>query len=58
MKKITIIITSVVLGIVGTVAGTILYFGKVNEVNDYKSKLEYVYQQNFYELVDNVNNIE
>ncbi|MGN1222469.1 MAG: PepSY1/2 domain-containing protein [Christensenellales bacterium] len=58
MKKITIIITSVVLGIVGTVAGTILYFGKVNEANDYKSKLEYVYQQNFYELVDNVNNIE
>ncbi len=58
MKKITIIITSVVLGIVGTVAGTIMYFGKVNEANDYKSKLEYVYQQNFYELVDNVNNIE
>ena len=58
MKKSTFIALSVVFAVVGTVAGSILYFTKVNEVNDYKARLEYVYQQNFYELVDNVNNIE
>ena len=58
MKKSTFILMSVIFAIIGTVAGGIMYFSKVNEANEYKSRLEYVYQQNFYELVDNVNNIE
>ena len=58
MKKSTIITLSILGAIVGTVAGGVLYFDKANEANEYKSRLEYVYQQNFYELVDNVNNIE
>lgn len=58
MKKSTFIALSVVFAILGTVAGSVLYFTKVNEANGYKARLEYVYQQNFYELVDNVNNIE
>ncbi len=58
MKKSVIITLSIIGAIFGTVIGSVLYFDKANEANDYKSQLEYVYQQNFYELVDNVNNIE
>lgn len=58
MKKSLLITLSVIFGVVGTVVGSVLYFNKSAEANDYKSRLEYVYQQNFYELVDNVNNIE
>ena len=58
MKKATFIVLSVIFAVVGTAIGSVLYFNKNNEANEYKSRLEYVYQQNFYELVDNVNNIE
>lgn len=58
MKKSVIITLSVIGAIIGTVVGSVLYIDKANEANNYKSQLEYVYQQNFYELVDNVNNIE
>ena len=58
MKKSVIITLSIIGAIFGTVVGSVLYFDKANEANNYKSQLEYVYQQNFYELVDNVNNIE
>ena len=58
MKKSTLITIIATLGVVGTLIGGVLYFNKNNEANDYKARLEYVYQQNFYELVDNVNNIE
>lgn len=58
MKKSVILTLSIIGAIIGGVVGGVLYFNKVNEANNYKSQLEYVYQQNFYELVDNVNNIE
>lgn len=58
MKKSVLITLSIIGAIFGTVIGSVLYFDKANEANNYKSQLEYVYQQNFYELVDNVNNIE
>ena len=58
MKKSIFITLSVIFAVVGTAIGSVLYFNKMNEANEYKSRLEYVYQQNFYELVDNVNNIE
>ena len=58
MKKSVFITLSVIFAVVGTVVGSVLYFNKNNEAQEYKSRLEYVYQQNFYELVDNVNNIE
>ena len=58
MKKSTFITLSIIFAVVGTVVGSVLYFNKSSEAEEYKSRLEYVYQQNFYELVDNVNNIE
>lgn len=58
MKKSLIITLSILGAVIGGVVGGVLYFNKVEEANYYKSQLEYVYQQNFYELVDNVNNIE
>ncbi|MBQ7602988.1 MAG: germination protein YpeB [Clostridia bacterium] len=58
MKKSLIITFAIIGSIIGGVVGGVLYFNKVQEADYYKSQLEYVYQQNFYELVDNVNNIE
>ncbi len=45
------------------VAGAITYTGinwgmTANQLGSYKMQLEYVYEQNFYELAENINNIE
>lgn len=58
MKKSLILTFAIIGAIIGSVVGGVLYFNKAQEADYYKSQLEYVYQQNFYELVDNVNNIE
>jgi len=60
MKKLYLILTiSLAVVLVGVVtAFGITFANTTNALGAYKSQLNYVYQQNFYELVDNVNNIE
>lgn len=41
-----------------SVAFAIAYFTNQNQAGEYKDQLEYVYERSFYDLVDNVNNIE
>ena len=62
MKKKSIIITFTILGGIllaaGIVWGGISLNNSMNALGEYKSQLEYVYERNFYELSDNMNNIE
>jgi len=44
--------------ILTTIAFAIAYFAVQDEATEYKNQLEYVYERSFFELVDNVNNIE
>ena len=62
MKRKGWIITASILGAI-VVAGAITWTGislgtTMNTLGNYKTQLEYVYQRNFYELTDNINNIE
>lgn len=60
MKKRYIVLT-VALAVViagGITFGGISWASTANMLGNYKSQLDYVYRMNFYELVDNVNDIE
>ena len=41
-----------------SIAFAVAYFVTASDKDDYKKQLEFVYEKSFYELIDNVNNIE
>ncbi len=60
MKKIAII-SLAVAGVIslGAILFTSISWGQTaNALGEYKNQLEYVYERNLYELIDNINNVE
>lgn len=61
MKKNTVVTAlwiTLCIAILGAIALGVGYFTMQGQSLEYKNQLEYVYERSFYELVDNVNNIE
>lgn len=54
---IALVVLAVIMAVAVTVTGVSLSM-TTNTLGQYKTQLEYVYERNFYELTDNVNNIE
>ena len=55
--KMALVISVIVLGVI-TLTLAVLYGVSLNAQNSYQTSLENIYQKNFYELVDEVNNVE
>lgn len=54
----TILWVATITLLLTTIAFAIAYFVTASNKDEYKNQLEYVYEKSFYELIDNVNNIE
>ena len=59
MRKLTIAVVTLSVLLASSLTALGIVWGVYSmQVNDYKVQLENVYQNNFYELSDNINNIE